>query len=91
MNNIRICQISDDLFWGYRCAVDLNKVTSNESLCNFVKINLKKDLLEKNLIYLDEMLDGKNGYKNRHYHVHGYTFQQLLEMDPKETIYVCCH
>lgn len=91
MNNIRICQISDDLFWGYRCAVDLNKFTSNEDLCNFVKINLKRDLLEKNLIYLDEMLEGRNGHKKRIYHIHGHSFQQLLEMDSKETIYICRH
>lgn len=94
--NYRTFIISAPIFWGYKCKIDLDKVESNEQICNLVVNNLKNDLKEKNLIVLLEILEGKNNdiFKeeiNFNFHIHNNNFGDILLSSPNDELYVCSH
>ena len=89
--NIRTFIVSQKLFWGYKCQVDLDKVNSLNEICEFVRQQLKKDLLSKNLIVLDEMLEGKHGETKVDFHIHDHQFGDILLSEPNQEFYVCSH
>ena len=94
--NVRTFTISAPLFWGYKCKINLDKVESNEQICNLVINNLKKDLQEKNLIVLIEILEEKQSdllkekYKFN-FHIHELSFEDILLSSPNDDLYVCSH
>jgi len=90
MVNIRTCQISSKLFWGFQHKVDLDEIDSLEEITTLVLEKMKQVLKDNNFVVLLETLEGKNGHPGMHFHIHS-TFEQVLLAPSDEIIYVCSH
>jgi hypothetical protein len=89
--NLRTFIISAELFWGYKCQVDLDKVENLDDICKYVIKQLTNDLLSKNLVVLEEILNNKRGHPKLDFHVHDVEFGDILLSDPDKEFYVCSH
>jgi len=87
MVNLRKFCISDELFSGFEIMVDLDNV---ETLDNIIKEVLKNaiDVLEEKKFYiLLRLLKDKV----KRFHVHDYTFAEILISQPTDIFYICSH
>jgi hypothetical protein len=85
MVNKRIFSISDELFSYYRTEIDLDEVNNLNDIKIKVISNLRKTLRDNNLEQLEKKLLEKN------FHIHGYTFENVLLSEPDQIYYVCGH
>ena len=94
MVNFREFIISDNFFWGFNCNIDLDKVESCHEICEQVRQKLKAYLLDKNMEYLVQILEGSSqnfpGSKIE-YHIHDTKFGTILMSSENEKFYVCNH
>ena len=87
MTNLRLCQFSCEYVGGYKTYVDLDEC---DSINDIIKVCVKKlntFINENNLISL------KHKINNINYHVHDYTFEDILLKLPENDvdIYICGH
>jgi hypothetical protein len=84
----RIFQISDDLFWGYRVVIDVNRVESLRDAIQLVKDDLILYLKHRNLMTLAE----KVSVLTLHMHEPMCAFSELLSnTHPDQILYLCGH
>ena len=83
MVNLRTFIISDELFSGFECAVDLDEVDTIEEIIAIV-IN-KLSILFKNVKL--EILSDKISKTN--FHIHDFSFTEILLND--DIYYICNH
>ncbi len=83
--NIRKACISGGTFWGYETLVDLDAC---EDLYDIVKmcINSAKDDLRS-----IKLIDLSNTIKESDFHIHSYTFEDILMTESDFIIYICNH
>ena len=89
MVNNRKITISCELFWGFTRHVDLDEIESIDDIVNTILNELKFFLKNNNLLNLLDKLNTL--IKNKKYHIHGATFENILMSNSDETIYVCSH
>ena len=78
-------KISDKLFQGFEVTLDLDYFDSLEKICEQVK----KTLLCHLEIYKFDTLVPE--LKNKDFHIHDQELGNILLMNEKETVWVCCH
>jgi len=83
MVNIRKFCISGGLFCGFRTYVDLDQSNNINSVITNVTANLKKHL--DTMTSLVEKIDKIN------YHIHDYSFEDMLLSNSTHIFYVCDH
>lgn len=84
----RIFQISSDLFWGFRCSIDLSQIETLEQVIDIVKLELKTYLLRRNLMALVEKISSMK----LHMHSPSVEFSELLDhTNPSDILYLCDH
>jgi hypothetical protein len=85
MVNFRTFYISDDLFSGFTRPVDLDQVENIEEIIKIV---------------VDELINvfNKNNFdllvitvKNRDFHIHDYSFEDILLSKSNAEFYICSH
>ena len=82
----RLCEMSSDLFGGYKTAIDIRTVESNLDITQIMKGRLIQLFESHNLPYL------VNEVNKRHFHIHSHTFEDVLTQDAAEAIvYICDH
>jgi len=87
MSNIRKFQISEQYLWGFNTNIDIDEVESIEEIINIVLNRCENFLRENNLLGLvDYLNDKKNDF-----HIHNYSFENILMSEPNVEFYVCCH
>jgi hypothetical protein len=87
-NGVRIFQISDDLFWGYRVAIDVTRIESLRDAIRLVKDDLIIYLKHRNLLQLVE----KVSLLNLHMHEPMCAFTELSwNTSPEHVLYLCSH
>jgi hypothetical protein len=87
MVNLRKFSISDELFSGFEIMIDLDNL---ETIDNIIKEVLKNaiDVLEEKKFYnLVRLLKDK---ANK-FHVHDYTFAEILMSQTNDIFYICSH
>tara|TARA_A100001015_G_C14931108_1_gene688473 strand:+ start:721 stop:987 length:267 start_codon:yes stop_codon:yes gene_type:complete len=87
MTNLRLCEFSCEYVGGYRIYVDLDECDSMDDIIKICVAKLNTFIKESNLISL------KYKINNINYHVHDYTFEDILLKLPKNgtDIYICGH
>ena len=82
----RICEMSSNLFGGYKTAIDIRTVESNLDIIQVMKARLNQLFQSHNFPYL------VNEVNKRHFHIHSHTFEDILTQDAADTIvYICDH
>ena len=85
MVNFRNFAISDQTFSHFTTKIDLDEVENMEEIIEIIKQNLMKIFKTHDLTTLCNIL------KNRKYHIHDYTFEDVLLSDINKTFYICNH
>lgn len=85
MVNVRIFEISDEIFGGFSCQIDLDFVNTLDEICNEILIRLRGIINQYNLFHLNTLLEKKK------FHIHGYSFADILISDSHKIFYICCH
>ena len=82
----RKCEMSSNLFGGYKATIDIRTVESNLDIIQIMKERLTQLFESHNLPYL------VNEVNKRHFHIHSHTFEEVLTQDTAEAIvYICDH
>ena len=89
--SIRTFQISSKFFWGFKVELNIQEYMSCQQIVTTVIAMLRNILKSNNLIDLLETLDGGNNKQQMHFHIHGKSFNDILNSQPDEIFYVCCH
>ena len=89
MVNYRKIIISCELFWGFTHFVDLDEIDSIQEIIDLTIIALKDFLKRNNLLNLVDKLNVL--IKDKRFHVHDVTFEDVLLSDDTNTVYVCSH
>ena len=83
--NVRQFVASSELFSGYEVMIDLNECNSIDDIVNTFYDNLYNCLtLHKFSILLEEVKECK-------FHIHSYTFEDILTSAEDNVFYVCDH
>jgi hypothetical protein len=85
MVNFRKFTISDDLFSGFTRPVDLDIVENIEQIIKIVVGDLKTVFNNNNFDILRETVEKRN------FHIHDYSFEDMLLSEPNTTFYICSH
>jgi len=85
MVNYRCFSISDELFSGFKKQVDLDEINTLQDIINEVNDDLMALLKNNNLDSLE------NNLTKKAFHIHGYTFVDILQSDPNKLFYICSH
>ena len=85
MVNYRIFCVSDDLFSGFETRVDLDEVANVDEIVKEVIEQLLKVLYENKLDILHRRL-----FQTK-FHIHDYTFEDILLSESSNRFYVCGH
>ena len=83
--NIRNACISGGTLWGYETFVDLDTC---ENLQDIVKMCITS---AKELLRSIKLIDLNNTINIGDFHIHGYTFEDILMSDSDFVIYICNH
>lgn len=76
-----ICQISDELFWGFNIDINLTLFETNENIIIYIKNRLKNYFLAANLQLLAEKVDEKNLHIDENFE----------NLNNYKIIYICSH
>ena len=86
MNKIVHLVLSDDTFGGFEHYVHItNSITSLNQLVETILEKLRKTLIFHKLENASILLQDK------HFHIHGLTFDEIQNRSVNNTIYVCSH
>ena len=85
MTNFRKVEMSDNLFGGYHCSVDLDAVDSLQEIVDQIVAKLTHLIEENGLSSL------KTELQNKDFHIHSFQFGEILMSEPDATIWVCGH
>ena len=85
MTNLRYFHVSHELFSGFNCVVDLDKVDSIQEIVNIVYNELLRTLKKHDFIALVEKL------KDSKFHIHDVEFGEILISEPETIYYICDH
>ena len=77
--------ISSELFGGYEVMIDLNYCNSLDDIVNTVYDDLYNCLVQHKFEYLT------NKVRLCHFHIHNFTFENIILSDREETFYICDH
>ena len=80
-------QISDPIWWGYNIEIDLDSFHNSENIIEYVLDNLNVSLTSLNLIFQAEFLEKVK----KEFHIHDYSFEDILTLSEKEIVYICRH
>ena len=83
--NIRNVCISGGTLWGYETLVDLDMCENLQDIIN-VCITAAKDTLRS-----IKLIDISDTIKESDFHIHSYTFEDILMTEPDFIIYICNH
>jgi hypothetical protein len=83
--NIRKFVASSELFSGYEVNIDLNYCNSLDDIVNTFYDNLHSFLESYNLVQL------VNKVKQCKFHIHSFTFEDIILADKNNLYYVCDH
>ena len=83
--SFRAFSISDDLFSGFTRPVDLDNVDNIEEVIKIVVDDLKMVFDNNNFVILKETVEKRN------FHIHDYSFEDILLSEPNTTFYICSH
>jgi len=89
MVNLREFIISEKTFWGFKTHIDMDKVDTLDQIVQEVINNLRKILIDNNLIVLKETLDGEKEHPSLNWHIHNSNLEEILTTNNE--IYVCSH
>ena len=82
----RRCEMSSDLFGGFRMMIDIRSIGSEQNIIQIFKIRLNELFKSHNLPYL------VNEVNKRDFHIHSHSFEEILVQDSADTVvYVCDH
>ena len=79
----RYIQVSGSEFSGFTHDIDIRYVDNLEGIVRITKDKLKEIFDRHN------MIDLSSDVENIDFHIHSHTFDDILLMDSKDTIYVC--
>ena len=79
----RYIQVSGSEFSGFIHEIDIRYVDNLEDIVRITKDKLK-EIFDKH-----NMIDLSSDVENIDFHIHSHTFDDILLMDSKDTIYVC--
>lgn len=85
MVNLRKVSISDEIFSYYTTLVDLDEVDNINDIIDIITKKLENLLKKNNLESLVNLLS------NRNFHIHDFTFEQILLSKPEKEFWVCSH
>lgn len=85
MVNLRKISISDEIFSYYTTMVDLDEVENINDIIDVITKNLENLFKKNNLESLVKILS------NRNFHIHDFTFEQILLSEPEKEFWVCSH
>ena len=85
MVNNRKFVLSDDLFQSFEMDIDLDVVETIEEIISLIVSMLFNVLGENKLENLESIL------KNRDFHVHDYSFEDVLLSESNKIFYICSH
>ena len=85
MTNTRSFHLSHELFSGFNCIVDLDKVDSIQEIVDIVYNELVKTLEKYHFTALIEKL------KSSKFHIHDVEFGDILISEPDTIYYICDH
>jgi len=80
-------QISDPVWWGYNLDIDLDDYYDLDHIIEYVLDSLNGTLRSLNLLPQAEFLEKIK----KEFHIHGYTFEEILTFDNTEVVYICRH
>ena len=80
-------QISDPIWWGYNLSHNVSEFNNLDEIVEYTIDNLIITLKSLNLLPQAELL---NNVK-KDFHIHGYTFQDILNFKEDDTVYICRH
>ena len=87
MVNLRKFCISDELFSGFETMVDLDEVQSIDGIIKDVLNNAFVVLRQNKFRNLINLLRNKVSS----FHIHDYSFGEILISNPNYIFYICCH
>ena len=79
----RYIQVSGSEFSGFTHDIDIRYVDNLEGIVRITKDKLKE------IFDCHNMIDLSSDVENIDFHIHSHTFDDILLMDSKDTIYVC--
>ncbi len=83
--NIRNACISGGTLWGYETFVDLDTCENLQDIINVCITSAKDTLRSIKLIDLSDTI------KESDFHIHSYTFEDILMTESDFIIYICNH
>ena len=81
----RECQMSSDLFGGFKMMIDIRSIESEQDIIQIVKTGLNEVFENHNLPYL------QNEVNKRIFHIHSHTFEEILTLEEGDIVYICDH
>ena len=82
----RECQMSSDLFGGFKMMIDIRSIGSEQDIIQIMKERLIQLFQVNDLPYL------VNEVNKRDFHIHSHSLEEILVQDSAETVvYVCDH
>ena len=85
MVNNRKFVLSDDLFQSFEMDIDLDVVETIEEIISLIVSMLLEALRENKLVNLENILN------SRKFHVHDYSFEDVLLSESNAIFYICSH
>jgi len=85
MTNLRKFQVSDDIFSGFICEIDINTVQNREDICNLVINQMKELFTFYKFQGLLRILSSKS------FHIHSITFEEIRLGNEQNIFYICGH
>tara|TARA_B100000745_G_scaffold226863_1_gene151859 strand:+ start:221 stop:487 length:267 start_codon:yes stop_codon:yes gene_type:complete len=84
-NQIRKFICSSEYFSGFNIMIDLTEINTIDDILIIFKNHLINCLQNHNF---ERLIDIAN---NRHFHIHSYLIEDILNSNPNEIFYICDH
>jgi hypothetical protein len=85
MVNVHTFILSDDLFSGFTCQIDLDYMENIKDIIDNMLEQLNGLLMQYNMHVLKEKLNDKN------LHIHDHSFEEILISKANTIFYICSH
>ena len=85
MTNLRKFQVSDDIFNGFICEIDIRTVQNKQDICNLVINQMKELFTFYKFEGLISILESKS------FHIHSITFEEIQLANGEDIFYICAH